>query len=68
LPVGPVIPVSDLEASRRFYEMTLELRGESAPGGWVLFAGGDTRVFLLEETNYAGPSRMAVGVLPHRRP
>jgi catechol 2,3-dioxygenase-like lactoylglutathione lyase family enzyme len=54
LPVGPVIPVSDLGASRRFYETTLGLRGESAPGGWVLFAGRDTRLFLLKATNYAG--------------
>jgi catechol 2,3-dioxygenase-like lactoylglutathione lyase family enzyme len=54
LPVGPVIPVSDLAVSRRFYESTLGLRGEPAPGGWVLFAGGDTRLFLLEGTDYAG--------------
>src|SRR4051812_32897550 len=54
LPVGPVIPVSDLAVSRRFYESTLGLRGEPAPGGWVLFAGGNTRLFLLEGTSYAG--------------
>ena len=45
LNVGPVIPVSNLEASREFYESKLGLRGESAPGGWALQAGGDTRIF-----------------------
>jgi len=54
LTVGPVIPVSDLDVSRDFFESTLGLRGESAPGGWVLYAGGDTRIFLLADTEYAG--------------
>ena len=54
LHVGPVIPVSDLETSRGFYESTLGLRGEPAPGGWVLHAGGDTRLFLLDVPDYAG--------------
>ena len=54
LRVGPVIPVSDLEASRSFYESKLGLRGEPAPGGWVLYAGGDTRLFLLDVAQYAG--------------
>jgi catechol 2,3-dioxygenase-like lactoylglutathione lyase family enzyme len=54
LTVGPVIPVSDLDVSRRFYEGKLGLRGEPAPGGYVLHAGGDTRIFLLADTDYAG--------------
>ena len=52
--VGPVIPVSDLRASRAFYEDLLGLRGEPAPGGYALRAGGDTRLFLLESTDYPG--------------
>jgi catechol 2,3-dioxygenase-like lactoylglutathione lyase family enzyme len=52
--VGPVIPVSDLAASRAFYEDLLGLRGEPAPGGYALRAGGDTRLFLLESTDYPG--------------
>ena len=54
LSVGPVIPVSDMAASRRFYEETLGLAGEPAPGGYALQAGGGTRIFLLEGTSYAG--------------
>jgi len=49
LSVGPVIPVSNLEASREFYESKLGLRGEPAPGGWALQAGGDTRIFSSTE-------------------
>jgi catechol 2,3-dioxygenase-like lactoylglutathione lyase family enzyme len=52
--VGPVIPVSDLVASRAFYEDRLGLRGEPAPGGYALDAGGGTRIFLLDGTDYAG--------------
>ena len=54
LSVGPVIPVSDMAASRSFYEETLGLAGEPAPGGYALQAGGGTRIFLLEGTSYAG--------------
>lgn len=54
LAVGPVIPVSDLEVSRRFYEGKLGLRGGPAPGGYALHAGGDTRIFLLDGADYAG--------------
>jgi catechol 2,3-dioxygenase-like lactoylglutathione lyase family enzyme len=54
LNVGPVIPVSDMDASRAFYEGTLGLAGEPAPGGYVLRAGGDTRVYLLDVAQYAG--------------
>ena len=54
LKVGPVIPVSDMAASRSFYESQLGLRGEEAPGGYALQAGAGTRIFLLEGTDYAG--------------
>lgn len=54
LPVGPVIPVSDLGASRAFYERTLGLPGELVPGGYVLHAGGGTQIYLLDGTQYAG--------------
>jgi catechol 2,3-dioxygenase-like lactoylglutathione lyase family enzyme len=54
LSVGAVIPVSDLAASRDFYESKLGLRGEPAPGGWALQAGGNSRAFLLDVAEYAG--------------
>jgi len=54
LSVGPVIPVSDMAASRRFYEEMLGLEGEPAPGGYALRAGNGTRILLLEGTSYAG--------------
>jgi catechol 2,3-dioxygenase-like lactoylglutathione lyase family enzyme len=54
LKVGPVIPVSDMAASRAFYEGQLGLRGEPAPGGYALRAGAETRIFLLDGTDYAG--------------
>jgi catechol 2,3-dioxygenase-like lactoylglutathione lyase family enzyme len=54
LPVGPVIPVSDLERSLAFYEGSLGLSGEPVVGGYVLPCGGDTRIFLLTDTDYAG--------------
>jgi catechol 2,3-dioxygenase-like lactoylglutathione lyase family enzyme len=54
LKAGPVIPVSEMETSRAFYEGTLGLEGGPAPGGHVLRAGGGTRLFLLEGTDYAG--------------
>ncbi len=54
LNVGAVIPVSDMNASRAFYEGTLGLDGEPAPGGYVLRAGGTTRLFLLDVAAYAG--------------
>jgi catechol 2,3-dioxygenase-like lactoylglutathione lyase family enzyme len=54
LTVGPVIPVSDMAASRAFYENRLGLEGEPAPGGYVLHAGAGSRIFLLEGTSYAG--------------
>ena len=54
LNVGPVIPVSDMAASRACYEGMLGLQGEAAPGGYALRAGGDTRIFLLDGTDYAG--------------
>ena len=54
LNVGAVIPVSDMEASRAFYEDTLGLDGEPAPGGYALRAGGTTRLYLLDVAHYAG--------------
>jgi catechol 2,3-dioxygenase-like lactoylglutathione lyase family enzyme len=54
LKVGPVIPVSDLERSLDFYQGVLGLPGESVPGGFSLHCGGDTTIFLLAGTTYAG--------------
>jgi catechol 2,3-dioxygenase-like lactoylglutathione lyase family enzyme len=54
LHVGAIVPVSDMDASRAFYEGTLGLEGEAAPGGYVLRAGGGTRLFLLDVASYAG--------------
>jgi catechol 2,3-dioxygenase-like lactoylglutathione lyase family enzyme len=54
LNVGAIVPVSDMAASRAFYEDTLGLEGEPAPGGYALRAGGTTRLFLLEVAFYAG--------------
>ena len=54
LNVGAIIPVSDLAASRAFYEGTLGLDGEHAPGGYVLRAGGTTRISLLDVASCAG--------------
>ncbi len=54
LKVGPVIPVSDLERSLAFYQGVLGLPGEPVPGGFSLRCGGDTTIFLLAGTDYAG--------------
>jgi catechol 2,3-dioxygenase-like lactoylglutathione lyase family enzyme len=54
LAVGAIVPVSDIEASRAFYEGVLGLEGEPAPGGYALRAGGGTRLFLLDVASYAG--------------
>lgn len=54
LHVGAIVPVSDMAASRAFYEGTLGLAGEPAPGGCALRAGGGTRIFLLGVASYAG--------------
>ena len=54
LHVGAIVPVSDMDASRAFYEGTLGLAGEPAPGGFALEAGGGTRLFLLDVASYAG--------------
>ncbi len=53
-PVGPVIPVSDLDASRAFYEGKLGLTGEETPGGWVLHSEAGSTVFLLPAPEAAG--------------
>jgi hypothetical protein len=44
LKIGSAIPVSDLDASRVFYEGTLGLEGEPAHGGHALRAGVPARV------------------------
>ena len=54
LPVGPVIPVSDLDRSLEFYEGALGLPGEAIPAGYLLRCGGDTVIHLLAGTGYAG--------------
>jgi catechol 2,3-dioxygenase-like lactoylglutathione lyase family enzyme len=54
LPVGPVVPVSDLDTSLAYYERLLGLAGEPAPGGYRLRAGDRTVIYLLTGTDYAG--------------
>ena len=54
LHVGAIVPISDMDVSRAFYEGTLGLEGEPAPGGYALRAGGGTRLFLLDVASYAG--------------
>ena len=46
--------MSDLERSRQFYEEVLGFRGEPVPGGYALQCGGDTSIYLLDDTSYAG--------------
>src|SRR4029079_1285481 len=52
LNVGPAIPVSDMAASRSFYEGMLGLQGEAAPGGYALRGGGGTPVFPAGRAAY----------------
>ncbi len=54
-PVGPVIPVSDLDASRAFYEGRLGLAGDATPGGYALRAGDGTSICLLPVDGSPGP-------------
>ena len=54
LTIGPVIPVSNLERSRRFYEGQLGLTGQPAPGGFALRSGDGSVAYLLEGTEYPG--------------
>ncbi|MEJ2888626.1 VOC family protein [Actinomycetospora aeridis] len=55
LPVATVIPVSDMDRSREFYEETLGLAGEAVPGGGhFLRAGGGTLLYLMSNAGYAG--------------
>jgi hypothetical protein len=54
LVIGPVIPVSNLERSRFFYEEQLGLTGQLAPGGCALRSGAGSVVYLLEGTDYPG--------------
>lgn len=54
LVIGPVIPVSNLERSRHFYEEQLGLTGQPAPGGCALHGGEGSVAYLLEGTDYPG--------------
>ena len=54
LSVAPIIPVSDLERSLAFYTGTLGIPGGEVPGGYALFCGGGSILFLLSGTDYAG--------------
>jgi|SRR5687767_12400014 len=54
LPLGPVIPVSDIDCSRRFYEKQLGFVGNYAPGGYALRGGDHNVLFLLTGTSYPG--------------
>ena len=55
--VGPVIPVSDLDAARAFYEGRLGLSGEATPGGYALRAGEGTSIYLLPVDASPGPAK-----------
>jgi hypothetical protein len=48
LHVGAIVPESDMDASRAFYEGTLGLAGEPPPGGVSPAAGWGTRVLQLD--------------------
>jgi catechol 2,3-dioxygenase-like lactoylglutathione lyase family enzyme len=54
MPVGPVIPVSDLERSLAFYEGMLGLSGEAVPGGYALHCGRQTTMYLVTDTTHHG--------------
>jgi len=54
LPVGAMIPVSDLDRSVAFYEGLLGLSGVAVPGGYSLSTGAGTTIFLLPVAEYAG--------------
>src|SRR4051812_41927879 len=54
LHVAAIVPVSDLDRAKRFYEQTLGLAGEPAPGGHRLQAGEGTVLYLLPSTDYPG--------------
>jgi catechol 2,3-dioxygenase-like lactoylglutathione lyase family enzyme len=54
MPVGPVIPVSDLERSLAFYEGKLGLSGEKVPGGYALHCGRQTTMYLVTDTSHHG--------------
>jgi catechol 2,3-dioxygenase-like lactoylglutathione lyase family enzyme len=56
-PVGPIIPVSDLDAARAFYEGRLGLAGDPTPGGYALRAGDGTSIYLLPVDGSPGPAR-----------
>ena len=54
LAVAPIIPVSDRDRSLAFYTGLLGIPGEEVPGGYALFCGGGTILFLLSGTDHAG--------------
>ncbi|MEJ2861946.1 VOC family protein [Actinomycetospora flava] len=54
LQVATVIPVSDMDRSRAFYEQTLGLAGAAVGGGHLLRAGDGALLYLLENAGYAG--------------
>lgn len=54
MPVGPVIPVSDLERALAFYEGKLGLSGEAVPGGYALHCGRQTTMYLVTDTSHHG--------------
>ena len=54
LHAGTVVPVRDVERSKRFYEGTLGLAGAPAPAGYRIDAGAGTVLYLLPSTDYPG--------------
>lgn len=58
--VGPVIAVTDLARTRRFYEGALELDDHETPGGWVVSADEGTVVYVLADIPDAGSATWPV--------
>jgi catechol 2,3-dioxygenase-like lactoylglutathione lyase family enzyme len=56
-PVGPVIPVRNLDAAQDFYESKLGLQGRETPGGYRLAAGGESAIYLLPVDFETGETR-----------
>ncbi|WP_309238628.1 VOC family protein [Actinoplanes aureus] len=52
--IAPVVAVSDLERSRKFYEGQLGLDGAATPGGWTVSGDYGTVINLLPEIPDAG--------------
>ena len=51
---GPLIPVSDLNRSRGFYEDQLGGKGRETPGGWQVDFAEGTCLYLLQVDEDAG--------------